>query len=164
MQIAPMLSFNHIVADTYFRRLKYGLAAASTFRTEDMKNLPAFSSKQPTLIPSRPAFLLWTFIKIVACYIVLDTLSLGADAETDMKHFAPQHVPLLSRLSEVSAEELATRLFSTLVTGIAICCSQEGLQSLLAFAAVGVGISGVGSWRPRFGSLRDAYSIRRFWK
>lgn len=129
-----------------------------------MKNLPAFSSKQPDLVPSRPAFLRWTFIKVVACYLVLDTLGLGADAETDMKYFAPQHVPLLSRLSEVSAEEVATRFLSTLVTGIAICCSQEGLQSLFALAAVGVGISDVGSWRPRFGSLRDAYTIRRFWK
>ena len=153
-----------LVADTYFRRLKYGLAAASTFRNDDMRNVPVFSSKQPDSIPSRPAFLRWTFIKIIACYIVLDMLGLGADAETNMKKFSARHIPLFSRLSEVSAEEFAIRVFSTLATGICIYCSQEGLQSLLALAAVGVGISDVRSWRPRFGSLHDAYTVRRFWK
>ena len=159
-----ILSLHHIVADTYFRRLKYGLAAASTFRNDDMRNLPAFSSKQPDSIPSRPAFLRWTFIKVVACYIVLDMLGLGADAETNMKNFSARHIPLFSRLPEVSAEEFAIRDFSTLARGIGIYCSQEGLQSLFALAAVGVGISDVRSWRPRFGSLHDAYTVRRFWK
>ena len=129
-----------------------------------MPNLPAFSAKNPKLIPSRPAFLRWTAFKIVAYYIALDILGLGADAEMSMRTFAPEHVPFFSRLSEISMEEFATRLLTTLVTGIGIYCFQDGLQSLFALVAVGVGASEVRSWRPRFGSLHDAYTIRRFWK
>ena len=129
-----------------------------------MKNLPVFSTKQPNLVPSRSTFLRWTFIKIVACYVMLDILGLGADAETNMRNFAPPHIPLLSRLSEVSTEEIAIRFFTTLGAGIGIYCSQESLQSLFALVVVGLGVSDVRAWRPRFGSLHDAYTIRRFWR
>lgn len=153
-----------MAADTYLLRLKYGLAAASTFRSDDTKNLPAFSAKQPDWVPSRPAFLRRTFIKLVACYIVLDIVGLGADAEVNVKSFSPQQTLFFRRLSEISEEEIATRVLTTLGTGITIYCFQDGLQSLFALTAVSMGISDVESWRPRFGSLRDAYTIRRFWR
>ena len=152
-----------IAADTYLLRLKYGLAAASTFRRDDTKNLPAFSAKQPDWVPSRPAFLRKTFIKLVACYIMLDIFGLGADAEVNVKSFSPQRTLFFRRLSEISGEDISTRFATTLGTGVSIYCFQDGLQSLLALTAVSMGISDVSSWRPRFGSLRDAYTIRRFW-
>ena len=129
-----------------------------------MPNLPVFSPENPKLIPSRPAFLRWTAFKIIAYYITLDILGLGADAETSMRTFAPQRIPFFSRLSEITMEEIATRFLTTLVSGIGIYCSQDGLQSLFALVAVGMGASEVRSWPPRFGSLHDAYTIRRFWK
>ena len=153
-----------IAADTYLLRLKYGLAAASTFRSDDTKNLPAFSAKQPDWVPSRPAFLRKTFIKLVACYIMLDIFGLGADAEVNVKSFSPQRTLFFRRLSEISGEEISTRFATTLGIGISIYCFQDGLQSLLALMAVSMGISDVRSWRARFGSLRDAYTIRRFWR
>ena len=55
------------------------------------------------------------------------------------------------------------RVLVTLGACVGIHCSQEGLQSSIAFLAVAAGLSEAEDWTPRFGSAAEAYSIQRFW-
>ena len=148
----------------FLARLKYGIAAASTFRYQmEKKSARSVTSDGGKSTAKRSAFLYHTALKVLACYLILDLMGLGADGDSNAKNFAPTKVPLLSRLHEISLVELSMRILVTLGAGVGIYCAQEGLQSSIAFLAVATGLSDAEDWQPRFGSVTEAYSIQRFW-
>jgi len=55
-------------------------------------------------------------------------------------------------------------LLGTLGSGLGVFCAQQGVYSLVALAAVGLGLSEPRYWRPLFGSISQAYTVRRFWR
>ncbi|MCJ1267838.1 hypothetical protein MMC22_007724 [Lobaria immixta] len=148
-------------------RLKFGFLAATSFRHTDtpyeVKNVPHFSAQDPNYVPSRTEFLRRKVITILICYLVLDLLSLDADAETNSINFSPEKIPLFTRLGDVTGKELLMRLFATLGFGACVYIFQTGVQSIFALLDVGLGMNEVKSWRPMFGPPRDAYTLRRFW-
>lgn len=149
-------------------RLQFGISAASSFRwsgtKRQVKNVPHFSASDPSYVPSRATFLRQTATKIVACYLVIDLLGLGNDEGMNVANFDSSKIPFLTRLNEIPLAELVTRCSATIGAGVGIYCSQDCLQSMLAFVTVALGLSKVEDWRPRFGAVGDAYSIRRFWR
>ena len=155
----------HTSLSPFLARLKYGIAAAATFRyqMEKRKNARSLASYGGKSTAKRSAFLYRTALKVLACYLILDLMGLGADGDSNAKNFAPTKVPLLSRLHEISLVELSMRILVTLGAGVGIYCTQEGLQSSIAFLAVATGLSEAEDWQPRFGSVTEAYSIQRFW-
>ena len=149
-------------------RLRFGLSAASSFRwtgtKREVRNVPHFSAKDQTYVPTKRTFLWQTAMKVLACYLIIDLMGLSNDEEMNRTYFHFTKVPFLTRLTEMSRGELTMRIGATIGAGLGIYCAQEGLQSILAFIAVGLGLSEARHWRPRFGSIADAYSIRRFWR
>ena len=145
-----------------------GLEATFSYRwsgtPREVRNVPLFSSQDPTYEPTRAVFLRHHSIMLVSCYLMLDLLSLGADPEKNEMFFAPAMIPFFKRLGQVSGEELAMRIFGTLGSGLGVLCSQQGVYSTLALIAVGLGLSEPRYWRPLFGSVSDAYTLRRFWR
>ena len=103
-------------------------------------------------------------MKVSICYLLLDLMALGNDERQNAIQFHSAKVPLLTRIDDVSAEELGMRIGATIGAGLGIYCAQEGLQSLLAMIAVGIGLGDVRYWRPRFGPISEAYSLRKFWR
>ena len=154
----------HRSPSPFLARLKYGIAAASTFRYKvEKKNARPLASYGGKPTAKRSTFLYHTAFKILTTYLILDLMGQGAENDTNAKNFAPTKVPLLSRLHEVSVVEVVMRVLVTLGAGVGIYCSQEGLQSSIAFLAVATGLSEAEDWKPRFGSVTEAYSIQRFW-
>ena len=149
-------------------RFAFGVSAASSFRwvgtKREVKNVPHFSASDPSYVPARGKFLCHAAARILACYLVIDLMGLGHDVEANMVNFDSTKIPFFTRLGEVSLAEFFTRLFVTLGAGLGIYCCQQGLQSILAFTTVALGLSKPEDWRPRFGAMRDAYTIRRFWR
>ena len=149
-------------------RLKFGISAASSFRwtgtRREVKNIPHFSTEDPKYIPGKGTFLWQSAMKVSLCYLFLDLMALGNDEEQNEIQFHSAKVPLFTRSGDVSAEELGMRIGATFGAGLGIYCAQEGLQSLLALIAVGLGFSDVKYWRPRFGPISDSYSLRKFWR
>lgn len=155
--------------DTFGAHLKFGFLIATSFRysgtPHEVKNVPNFSAEDRTFIPSRAVFLRQKAKEFFFCYLVLDLLNLGADpAGTDTDLYSPETIPLLTRLSSLPGEQLIIRLFVTLGFGLGVCCFQQGVHSLTAFIDVGLRLSEVKTWRPEFGSLSEAYTVRRFWR
>ena len=151
-----------------WERVSSGLEATCSCRwsgtPREVRNVPLFSSQDPSYEPTRAAFLRHHIFLLVSCYLMLDVLNLGADPEKNKIFFAPAMIPFFTRLGQVSGEELAMRIFGTLGSGLGVFCSQQGVYSIVAMIAVGSGLSEPRYWRPLFGSVSEAYTLRRFWR
>lgn len=73
-------------------------------------------------------------------------------------------IPVFRHLREVTKEQPIVRLTTTVVFGIRIACTIEVMYGIVAITCVGLHISDPKYWRPCFGSLSDAYTLRRFWR
>lgn len=149
---------------TFWDRLKFGFRVATSFRyigtPYQVRNVPHFSSSDSSYIPSRSNFLCRKAIIFLISFTVLDLINLGADTPLD---FSPETIPLFTRVSHVTGQQLLTRLITTLGYGIAVCSLQQLAHSIAALIDVGFGFSKVESWRPLLGSPGEAYTLRRFW-
>jgi hypothetical protein len=168
-------------AKGWWGRLLFGWKACTSFRCcgtpLELKNVPRFSTSAahtlsaaataadaPHQVPSRAAYVRQTLLRACLCYLVLDVLDfVGRAAPANNKTmFAPAQIPLFARLGSVTAEQVAVRVFSTLTCMLGIFCVINAAWSVLAAVAVGVFRADVRHWRPLFGHVRDAYTLRRF--
>ncbi|KAK2810386.1 hypothetical protein FQN49_008542 [Arthroderma sp. PD_2] len=150
-----------------WERLKFGLSATWSFRhigtPYQVKNVTAFSDNDQAYIPSRSRFLLWTCLIFAASYMVLDLITFQVDTEVNLRFFTPKNIPFFRRLHKVSGEEMTMRTVSIIASGLSIICIQRGSYSLIAFLSVLFGISEPREWPPLYGSLSQAFSMRRLW-
>ena len=157
-------SVNDGLRATFWNRLKFGFQVATSFRyigtPYQARNVPHFSASDPSYIPSRSNFLSRKAIIFLISFIVLDLINLCADPPLD---FSPKTIPLFTRVSHVTGQQLLTRLITTLGYGIAVSSFQQLVHSLAALIDVGFCFSKVELWRPLVGSPEEAYTLRRFW-
>ncbi|KAL9120579.1 MAG: hypothetical protein Q9187_002866 [Circinaria calcarea] len=126
--------------------------------------MPPFSAKNPKYIPSRGQFLLHKAAIFLICYTILDLATSGPpQPDVNAKNFSARKVPLFSRLSTVSGEDLIIRLATTVGLWVSLYCVIQVGTSLHAFICVALNIDEPKDWRPSFGSLKEAYSVCRFW-
>lgn len=154
---------------TVWEQLRFGLIATFSHRNigtpYEVKNVPLFLLEIQVMCPLRVKFLLSTVRKMVFCYLVLDILtSPRSQPEKNEILFSSRAVPFLTRLSELSIEEVAVRMLSTFIFWISGQCFLQPAYSAAAAAAVGLSLNEPKSWRPNFGPLIEAYTIRQFWR
>jgi hypothetical protein len=152
---------------TFSDRLGFGihltLASRHLNTPWQVKNVPHFSTGDPQYIPSRGTFIRRNAVAVLVYYFILDISSFGVNPETNSVLFDSQKVPFFARLSHVSAKEIAIRIISSLTLWVTIYCVTNMGYNILGIIAVGTGVSPVSAWRPPFGSVADAYTVRRFW-
>lgn len=152
---------------TASQRLQFGINVTLSPRQLNtpyqVKKVPAWSSSDPEHIPSRAEFLWRTAINISFSYMIVDLCSLRAEPERNAVMFSRDNIGFFSRLENLGTEEVIIRVFASLILWLNIYCIFRVFHGLLSFLAVGSGISEVKDWAPPFGSLSEAYSIRRFW-
>lgn len=154
---------------TAWERLRFGLLVAFSSRyigtPSEVKYVPHFSTRDPSYVPSRTKFLLRELRTTILCYLAFDVLTNPSlRPENYALLSSPGAVPLLRRLNELSIEEVLFRTGCTFAFWISSCFGIKIVQSVLAFAAVAPGLSEVKSWRPAFGPLVEAYTVRHFWR
>ena len=157
-------------ADTggFLERLRYGYLVTFSFRNcgtpYEVKNVPYFSQQDPEYIPTRWTFLRHTAVSAHTCYLFIDLSSHGTQPDQNPILYSSQNVPFFARLHEISCEELVIRIITTIGMWTATYCLVKLYQDVSAFVCVISGLNDVRSWRPAYGSLREAYSLRRFWR
>ena len=130
----------------------------------EVKHVPFFSAKDPSYNPSRGQFLLQRTRACLLCYIFMDLVTnIPADVEQSRITFAPENVPYLARVGEYPAELIAARIVTTVIVWASSYAIVDLYMNLAALVRVGVGLDDAKFWRPNFGSIRESYSIRRFW-
>jgi len=94
---------------------------------------------------------------------VLDLISSNSDPEIESKYLSVNNIPVFGRLSEISVKELVIRIITTVVLGIGMNCVQGGIYNLFGLVSVACGVSDPEIWPPFYGSVLEAFSLRRFW-
>ena len=152
---------------SHMDRMKFGLSSTFAFRHVDtpweIKNVPYFPGGRQK-IPSWKVFLLRSTAAVFICYIVIDFSSAQPIPPNSEKIFSWEFVPLLSRLGDITTQQLTLRFGCTLIYWANMYCMMQGFTSMVSVLAVGLGLSEVKNWRPLFGSPIEAYSLRRFWR
>ncbi|KAI0975054.1 membrane bound O-acyl transferase family-domain-containing protein [Xylaria arbuscula] len=145
-------------------RFAYGISITFSWRfiksSQEIRNLPQLDS---SLIASRSRFLTHTAMTIVGCYLILDVMDITSDPEITAKFFSLDKVGFLSRLSDVSVEEIFMRYFAAIGLGVGLIAVQRGVYSIFAFFTVVTGVQGPTDWPPINGPLSKTYSLRIFW-
>lgn len=143
-------------------KLNFGVKLTSTFRfigtRYEISNVPhakALSSKD---------FRQREFLTILVSYIVLDFINSNNDPAIATRYLTLEKIPVLARLHQVTAEELVIRAFTVLASCIGLMCVQGGVYHIIALIAVRAELTGPSEWPPFYGSVREAYSLRRFWE
>ncbi|MCJ1379488.1 hypothetical protein MMC17_002589 [Xylographa soralifera] len=126
-----------------------------------IKNVANYDDKNPSYVPSRGRFLVRTTIFSVCLFLVADFTSMMPAPEDGL--FGPRKVPLFTRLSEVTAEELIIRFFANAAFYVNTYIVTSLVGNVCALLSVGTGMSSPASWRPTYGSLSKAYTVRKFW-
>ena len=130
----------------------------------EVKNVPPFSEQDSASTPPRKIFLRRTLIHAILSFLFLDMISSTAvDPEKNRKMFDTRYVPVFSRLSNVTMEELIIRSFITLGSLLGIYVLVIFMQSIVSFTTVLLHISDVVAWRPMFGNVSEAHTLRGFW-
>ena len=78
--------------------------------------------------------------------------------------FAESQVPIFSRLGDVTVEELVTRLVVCVLYWFAAYVVIQAYFTGWALLSVSSGLDHPALWRPIFGSVGNAYTVRGFWR
>ena len=152
----------------FLKRLRFGYLVTFSFRNcgtpYEVKNVPHFSSQVPEYVPTRSRFLRRTAASSLICYLFLDLSGLGMQPDRNPNLYSSERVHLLTRFGDISREELLIRTLTSLSVWASMYCIVMLYQDISAFVCVISRLNEVKSWRPAFGPLKEAYSIRRFWR
>ena len=152
----------------FLERLRYGYFVAFSFRNcgtpYEVENVPRFSRKDPEYLPTRGTYLRHTAVSALVCYLFLDLSSLGMQPEKNPILYSSERVHLFSRLGDISGEELLSRAGTSVGVWASMYCMLTLYQDVVSFVGVLSHCDDVKSWRPAFGPLKEAYSMRRFWR
>lgn len=128
----------------------------------EVKNVPYFCKLRPLFVPSLLAFWIVQTGAIISCYYSHNA-TVDAMLGVDHKYLDAARIPLLTRLPEVSYQELKARVIASLGYWIVQHNMLQFFYSVFAIISVTLNPSDIKSWRPTFGDFRDAYTIRNFW-
>lgn len=154
---------------SFWERCRFGYFVITSDRNigtpHVVKNVPPFSSDNPSYIPSRPAFLLRKAISIILAFLIIDLASQAAQPlEHNKIFFSAEAVPILmGNGGNLTFEKIISRLAAVLGYWV---CSSLAINLILSvpnFVFVALGIEDVRIYRPIFGSIGEAYSVRQFW-
>jgi hypothetical protein len=151
---------------TTWDRLRFGYRAAMSTRNlgtpYEVKGVPRFSAKHPNYVPSKAVFLRQKALHLFSCYLVLDILTFVSQPDQNQALYNTARISIADPDNR-SIERLIIRSASTLGFWVSLFCIIQAYMGSVAFLSVALGISPIESWQPGFGSIGEAYTVRRFW-
>lgn len=148
-------------------RWEFGSDVSSSCRCtgseKEVANVPYFAQADPNYIPSWSWFLFRHICLIVGLYH-LNTLCVDMQSRANRDLTTDDYIPFLSRLRDVSVDEIATRVQISIPYWVAQYCILHVLYSFFAVIGVCSKPEDLKYWRPIFGPMSSSYTIRRFWR
>jgi hypothetical protein len=149
------------------QRIKWGLSFFLNTRMSgtpwEVKNVPPFSKHDAAYVPSKSIFLRRNALQCLISVLLLDLCRPSKDTSKNYILFADNKIPVFARLSSVTTEDLTIRLLTTTASTILTYLLFQAMYSFMAVMSVALGFSPPRTWRPLFGGISDAYSLRRAW-
>ncbi|RDW65127.1 hypothetical protein BP6252_10778 [Coleophoma cylindrospora] len=132
-------------------------------RPRRVKNLPAWSSRHPEYVPEKSEFVKRRLLHILTTYLMLDAIFALLPAPNPVEDVPEHKQPLLSRMGDITLEEIIARPITVILPAFSI----YGMFTIPYNIAASFTVLFCGGkpqhWPPIFGSLPDAYTLRRFW-
>lgn len=152
-----------------FSRWDWGKEVVGNMRyigsAQEVSHVPFFHTQDPMRGPSRWVFCLRHAVLIVACF-VLNMFMIDGQLGVNRELLGDEYIPWFGRMAAgeiIQPGEIRSRVtFSILYWGAQIGFLQY-FFSIAALLDVGLGGGEVRLWRPLFGELSDAYTIRGLW-
>ena len=148
-------------------RVRFGYFVAVTTRNVgtsfEIRGIPRFSEENDSYVPSKTTFLAQKATLLCFCILIVDLITVLAQPEQNAVKFDRSRISWTDP-ANFSTEALVVRTSSVLGFGISLYCIIQVLMGSLAFCAVALDISEPKQWPPGFGSVSEAYTLRRFWK
>ena len=147
-------------------RWEFGSEVAGCIRctgsSKEVANVPYFSHQDPEYVPAWSTFLLGHSCLIVGLYY-LNAFLIDLQLRANQSLLDDNYMPFLWRITNVSGEELTTRIQISITYWIAQYCILHLLYSLFAVINVSLKPGELKFWRPMFGPIKSSYTIRGFW-
>ncbi|KAE8330374.1 membrane bound O-acyl transferase family-domain-containing protein [Aspergillus sergii] len=126
------------------------------------KNLPALAPCFRSSDSPRPLFLLRNTVIFLWKYLVLDVIVTLFGSEKSHGYRYYQH-DLHFILNPFSTDWITRVAASLLMWPIMLRLTLDIQYTAISLILVGTGVCETGNWPPFFGSISDAYTIRKFW-
>lgn len=123
------------------------------------KNVPTSSSSGPAS-SSRARFILRRLTTTLLAYLVMDIIVSAPPLGSIL--VSPEKATLL-KLRDLSSEDLIFRTIGTLSFWLSTALINLIMSNSIAIISVLTGLSAPANCPPLYGSIGDAYTIRRFW-
>lgn len=150
-------------------RFRFGYVVLSSVRNVGtpyvVKGTPEFSTKDRDYIPSRREFLIRKAIIITLALFAIKIVSQTKQPyEYNQIVFSVEAVPIFKGDREnLRIDKLIFRSVTVLIYRLVLYLVLNGFLSLFPFINVALGVEDVRVYRPNFGPIHEAYSLRQFW-
>lgn len=149
-------------------RLKFGweeaFRARSTGTPWQVNHVPKFFPDHPKMVPTKTQFLYRTAQEFLLSVLILDVMSfIGRDVSINSVYFASSQVPFLTRLQDVTVEEVMLRLIASVMHWVATVYLLQVLYDSAAIMVIAFGLGRIERWPPLFNAWSECWSIRQFW-
>ena len=150
-------------------RLWFGWCTMWSFRhlnsSYETKNVPPFSRDDPQYIPDQWRFILRQTLRFSLNYVIIDLIESQEPPPQQIKEtlFDPALIPVFRRLNSLTSEQVIMRMVSTAGFWLNLYCMIQGTYAAASVIGVSSSLSGVRDWRPMFGKMADAWTLREFW-
>jgi len=127
----------------------------------EAKNIPTFSYKDRTYVPSRSRLLLRRGFAIVVGFLFVDFVSHQPPPRSEL--FSAHNASLFPAMSDLTVEAIVVRIFSTAFFWSTLYITISLIYNTVSFIGLATFLTSPADWPPYFGSMKDAYTLRRFW-
>ncbi|OBT67453.1 hypothetical protein VE03_03045 [Pseudogymnoascus sp. 23342-1-I1] len=128
-----------------------------------VKGLPTFSRGHSEYVPNKDKFVKRRIAHILITYLAIDAIFSFLPAPNPGKDIPEYKQQLLSRMGDVTLEEIIARPFTVLLPALSIYGIFTIPYNIASVTAVLFAGSEPRNWPPLFGSFLEAYTLRRFW-
>lgn len=152
---------------TVWERLKFGVWVAMSFRyigsPYQGRKIPPYDSANPSYVPTRAAFLWNQTTTLAVCYLIIDLMLQANQPEKNPVNYSEKQIPFISRMTEVTREEVFTRIITITFYWVGIYISIKFFFAGLSLLSVASGFDDPALYRPVNGPSSEAYTLRGFW-
>ena len=124
-------------------------------------NLPPFDKRDPVRSPTKPTFLtqkLWDLAWTITLIYLFETYT----PELYIEDFTEVSDGYLHRIFSVTPREITIRTYLAVASLSIPYLTLRAAHNIAGFLAVAFGDSPAG-WRPLYGGIKEAYTMRRFY-
>ncbi|KAL8725214.1 MAG: hypothetical protein Q9166_007496 [cf. Caloplaca sp. 2 TL-2023] len=153
----------------FWKRLRFGYFVTTSSRNIGtpyiVKNTPSFFTADPEYIPSRWSFCVRKVCILLLTFLIIDLASQESQPlEVNARTIAEEKVHILTGIPDnLSPPQILTRLATVLGYWFCTAIVIDAFSSAFNLVSVALNVEDVEAYRPNFGSVAEAYTVRQFW-